>query len=283
MKTKRFGLKPFVFLLALSSAVFSIGDSAGGHLYALARANSAISADSVAAFYRTASTLGFHVDEKTMMPVDLRLASLPGKGRFHTLSYFRNGTYQVYDNGLLNFQVDLFHALLRCKDATSIYTFIYRGILSPLQPGRHNGFLGFGSYGDDWYARELNTVIKLPSKTRMLNWSPKNSPSKTSHTFGVSAGSDGFDVSYQYSFDKKGLSVESRSSMATNEYQTIYRVSGYGSYAANSIEFFGAVSFVDEGNSMGNGGNINAWHWTKFNGEKYHGDCVDEFHYSFRM
>jgi len=227
-------------------------------------------------FYEDCMAYGFTVDKNVWIP-----ASTKSAGAISTSQYareFYKYSYQYKDNGILNYQSDFAYAALRSKSSSKIYGIIYRAILSPLQPGRNIGLFGIGSYGDNWYARGVDTKIEFANGYQMESWAPQNSPSKTTGTIGVGLDSNDFSITASVNFAASELKVTSKSNYATNVYQTVYTVSGYGDYAANSVVFYGMA--IARSETAGKAFACTIAQSASYNGKEYHGDCVDSFGFS---
>lgn len=190
---------------------------------------------------------------------------------------FYESSYPSYDNGILQYQTDIQQIFLKCKDASGIFAFAYRIVQSPVQPGRHVGFLGIGSYGDNWYARGVKTTIDLRSGYKLTDWAPENSPSKRSETIGVSGGTSGFSISASVSFDHDELEVTSRTNVAKRHYETEYSVSGTDKYAKYSLKFYGFLTFMTNDSIA----YIDVKHESKFQGIEYHGNITESYAFTF--
>ncbi len=189
---------------------------------------------------------------------------------------FAEWRYTSYDNGVLQYQTDIEQIFLRYKDATNVFAFAYRIVQSPCQNGRHIGFLGIGSYGDNWYARGVKTSITLRAGYNLTDWAPENSSSKRTESIGVSGGSSGFSISASTSFDHSELEVISRTNIAKRYYETEYVVSGVEPYAANSAKYYGFLIFMTDASIA----YIDVKHESSFEGIAYHGKVTDSHEYT---
>ncbi len=189
---------------------------------------------------------------------------------------FAEWRYTSTDNGVLQYQTDIEQIFLRYKDVTNVFAFAYRIVQSPCQPGRNIGFLGIGSYGDNWYARGVKTSITLRTGYKLTDWAPENSPSKRTESIGVSGGSEGFSISASASFDHSELEVISRTNIAKRHYETEYVVSGNDEYAANSIKYYGFLTFMTDASIA----YIDVKHESSFEGVSYHGKVTDSHEYT---
>ena len=191
---------------------------------------------------------------------------------------FKVYSYPVRDAGHLQYQTDIQQVFLSNKYSSKSFAFAYRVVLSPLQPGRNWGFLGIGSYGDNWYARSLKTTINLRDGYSLADWSPKNVPATYSGSIGVGGGSVGFQISASVDFSMSELTVISRSNVATAHYETEYRISGAGNYAANSIAFYGFLTFVTPGPG---GAWIDVTHSCGYEGVEYHHLVTHDYSFGY--
>ncbi|MDD5932838.1 MAG: hypothetical protein PUC70_00955 [bacterium] len=191
---------------------------------------------------------------------------------------FQTYSYPVNDAGELQYQTDIQQVFLKNVNSSNTYAFAYRVVLSPLQPGRDWGFIGIGSHGDNWYARVLKTTIDLRDGYSLADWSPKNLPANYSGTIGVCGGSSGFEISATVDFSMSELTVTSRSNVATSHYETEYSIYGYGNYAANSVVFYGFLTFIVPNS-------YSAWidvtHTCEYFGSEYHGTVSHNYSFTY--
>lgn len=193
------------------------------------------SASSIDTFRANASAYGFSIDE-CWSPVwmdDLQTYSYP---------YYEGGNH-------LQFQTDVQQVLLRHRDSSNLYCFAYRVVMSPCQPGRYWGFLGIGSYGDDWYSKQLVTTIQFRSeKYHILDWAPQNVSQTYSGTIGIEAGyPSGITVGASVDFSSSDLTYSSHTNVALNKYETVYNIDVSAIHLPDiskySSVYYGFVSF----------------------------------------
>jgi hypothetical protein len=172
---------------------------------------------------------------------------------------------KFYDNETtLNYSTEIEEVLLKHVGSTNVYAFAYRILMSPLQV-RHLGFLGIGSYGDDWSIDKASTKITLNSTNHLESWAPQNGISKASVTMGVGLDTTGPSISASVTYDVSELNISSSSNAATGVfgacysiftfYQQDWRV-GYfwgpliDSYTKNSEYYYGFMTFCTDAGSL---------------------------------
>lgn len=174
--------------------------------------------DKNCSYLDTASALGFSIPS-TYSP------------RFHinrqTYYDFRLDSYEYKIKNKLQYYTEVYDCLFRSNNDPSLFLYAYRITTDP-HKGREWGFLGIGSYGEDWRTQEIKTTIQLYSNQNILNYAPLNSPSRytTSIGFGVEAGTGGVSMSASasVSYDHSELNVYSNTSTGLHLYQTIYAI-----------------------------------------------------------
>lgn len=153
---------------------------------------------------------------------------------------------EVYRKKKFEHYTQLVETFLQNTVDNSIYVYAYKIVSEPNQPGRHWGFMGIGSYGDDFLQDSVKTTIQFPESYSILSYAPQNSPVSTTTTIGVSAGTSGFDISSQVSFEHSELEVISNTSTHRRIYETIYEFDSkdnWTSYNAGEVSSFGIVLF----------------------------------------
>jgi len=247
-----------------------------------------LKASAYSGFYGAAESYGFEIGRK-WVPVKTTVTG--GINPKRLSSYIWNDTYQYYDNGILNFQVDIHQFLLKYS-SENIYSYMYRADLSPQHPGRNNGFMGIGSYGDNWYSHAMATsAYNLLNGASITNWLPKNKPSSSVTNVGFSIGADGVSVSFANEMTHSELSVSSETNLATNVYGVRYQMNfeSYSddylkndSYVRYSSVYYGGFVFRSNSYISPSVKIMDIKHSSTFYGALYHGDATDNFLYSIR-
>ncbi len=158
-----------------------------------------------------------------------------------SLRYYSN-SFSYYERDELNHRTYFNFYFLENLKSPKYYSVIYRIVTSP-QQARHWGFLGIGSYGDNWSFYNLDVKAILQSGT-IINWSPKNQPLEGTVTEGFSFGTDGTsNISYSISYPISELSITSKTNVASGIYETIYSDVSVTDYTKNSAIYTGAFAF----------------------------------------
>lgn len=185
----------------------------------------------------TASSLGFSIPS-TYSP------------RFHINRETQYDFYHGYDKyeiqNKMQYYTEYYDCLLRNNNDSSLFLYVYRITAGP-HKGRNWGFLGIGSYGEDWRLKEVRTTIQLASNQQILNYAPLNSPSRYTTSIGFGVGADGANASVtaSVSYDHNELNVFSNTSTGSRLYETIYTVdySSENSYNSRQSYHYGLLYF----------------------------------------
>ena len=107
-------------------------------------------------------------------------------------------------------------------DGTNLRGIVYRITTKPYQPGRYWGFLGIGSYGDDFLQDSINVYLRLQQPNVFMNYAPRVKP--TTGSMGVSASYNGdtFGISVTHSYDYSDLSIINNSDTVNQIYDVTY-------------------------------------------------------------
>ena len=159
---------------------------------------------------------------------------------------FLCGAYAQTDHDELQYQTDIEDILLRNKNAWNVYCYAYRVVQTAYQPGRNPGFLGIGSYGDNWFARGIRVTADLNEEYNyaLTDWSPQNVPKNGSYNVGISFGTSGFQVSMPLQINQNELSIESLVKLPTRHFEINYSVMGFSEYSMNSLCLYGMFVFA---------------------------------------
>ncbi|CCV63621.1 hypothetical protein BN85400440 [Alteracholeplasma palmae J233] len=128
--------------------------------------------------------------------------------------------------------------LMRNSVDPSLHAVAYRVLTSPKQL-REWGFIGFGSYGNNYSNYDVHTTITFPNEKHLysiLDYTPRNQPS--SSTVGISVGMSvsGPSVSASTSFNHRELNVYSDTSTSDKVYKTRYQYRS-GIWDINSTKY----------------------------------------------
>lgn len=131
-------------------------------------------------------------------------------------------------------------------DAPEIKGIIYRITTKPYQPGRYWGFLGIGSYGDDFLQDSVNVKIQLPSNSELMSYAPM--AKSTSYTISVGASIDSsgeIGLSYGYSYLVDDLTIINNSSSLNKLYNVTYdyNQNNWNEYTTSELYSYGMLLF----------------------------------------
>lgn len=162
---------------------------------------------------------------------------------FTDLDFYENEAI-VYRNEKYEHYTLIVETFLQNTIDSTLYTYAYKVVTDPKQPGRNWGFLGIGSYGDDFLQDSVKTSIQFPPNYQIMSYAPHNSPGAYTTSIGVGAGSSGFDVSASVSFDHSELTVISNTSTGSRFYETIYDFdsnNNWTPYTTGEVTSYGMV------------------------------------------
>lgn len=187
-------------------------------------------------------------------------------------------SFSQTDTNGLQYQTDIQDVLLRNRNAWNVYCYAYRVVQTAYQPGRYNGFLGIGSYGDKWYARGMHVVADLSEEYNyaLTDWSPKNAPKDGTYQIGISYGSSGFQVSMPININFNELSISSSTKLPTRHFEVNYEVKGYSAYSANSLCLYGMFVFATPTTPYREP-YISVKFQSRYFGKEYHGMAYQDF------
>lgn len=163
--------------------------------------------------------------------------------------YMKNNTIQ-FDDYYRNIKGDkhytaYYQVLVQSKSNPEIYAFVYKIITSPSQL-RNWGFCGIGSYGNNYFNYDVKTTITFPyneESIQILDYYPKNSPSKSTTSIGLGIDSSGPSISASVSYDHSELNVISNTRTGEDLYSTHFKIRGYSNYAKGEIHSYGMLLF----------------------------------------
>lgn len=130
--------------------------------------------------------------------------------------------------------------------APEIKCVIYRVTTKPYQPGRYWGFLGIGSYGDDFLQDSVSVKVQLPSDAELMSYAPMSLPTSQTVSIGAQVGSDGVvGVSFGYSYSINDVTVVNNSSTLSKLYNITYdfNQSNWNEYTTSEIHSYGMLIF----------------------------------------
>ena len=139
------------------------------------------------------------------------------------------------------------------------------------------GFLGIGSYGDDWYCSSVETTIDFPSNYELCNWAPENLPSDYSGSIGISVGSGGFQPSASINFAGQSVEIKSETNVAKKHFQAYYHSTTLNSASHSTMKFYGFCTFRTSSSNV----SITVKHQANYYGREYHGVCGDLLSYTY--
>ncbi len=204
-------------------------------------------ADGYDEFYALAQGYGFNIS-KEYKPKFLRETN--SGGAYDDQTFIRketiiNGIKDKTEN--VTTVIDM---LLYNVKNPRVHCYAYKVISEPKQPGRNWGFMGIGSYGDDFLQDYVKVTIDFPKEYEILSYTPTNSPSQWTTSIGVGLSGSGFDISASVSFDHSELNVISRTSTYDRYYEAVYdfdynyKVNGkHTEYMKHEVTSFGMIMF----------------------------------------
>lgn len=195
----------------------------------------------------------------------------------YKMADFKTPSYQFDDNGDAQYRTDIQQVLLKNKNANDTYAFAYRVTESPIAVSRHWGFMGIGSYGDDWYCSSVQTTIDLPSNYELCNWAPENLVDDYSGTIGISAGNGGFQLSASVNFQKQSIEIKSESNVAKRHFEAYYHSTTLNQASHNTMKFYGFCTFRANATDV----SITVKHQANYYGKEFHGVCGDLLTYAY--
>lgn len=195
----------------------------------------------------------------------------------YKMSDFQTPYYQFDNNGVAQYRTDIQQVLLRNTKADDTYAFAYRVTESPMCTTRNWGFLGIGSYGDDWYCSSVETTIDFPSNYELCNWAPENLPSDYSGSIGISVGSGGFQLSASINFAGQSVEIKSETNVAKKHFQAYYHSTTLNSASHSTMKFYGFCTFRTSSSNV----SITVKHQANYYGREYHGVCGDLLSYTY--
>lgn len=228
MKRNRFFIFLFLVLFFLGNQYDCYADDHNYFLdYSTEGGGGGISAEEFAYY---ASALGFSLS-KNNIPLYINGTTI------------RKTFYEVRRKDKLEHHTTFFDFIVMNEDNPHILIYAYKIITKPYQPGRNWGFMGIGSYGDDFLQDQVHVTIDFNKNISLLNHAPKNKPSQVGSSIGVSYGTSGFSVSASADYTHSQLNIISRSSIANNQYDVLYDFdeSNWTAYTTNEVESFGMV------------------------------------------
>ena len=192
-------------------------------------------AENLDAFHKEAAACGFDIDED-FEPI-----------------YMENDTVE-FDYYHRNVKGDrhytaYYQVLVRSKSNPEIYAFVYKIITSPYQL-RNWGFCGIGSYGNNYFNYDIKTNVTFPynkESIEILDYYPKNSPSKSTTSIGVGLDSSGPSISASVSYDHSELTVISNTRTADDLYNTYFKIRGTSNYVKGEMHSYGMLMFRSSG------------------------------------
>ncbi len=87
---------------------------------------------------------------------------------------YREESYSAWVKDKHLYDITIVDALIEHETNSQNKCYLYKVACKPYQPGRNWGFLGIGSYGDDFSMDHVQVRIQFPNRYFMYNWAPKN-------------------------------------------------------------------------------------------------------------
>lgn len=249
--------RKLILPLVLAACVFSFG-AEKGCTYRLAK----MGANSANAFQGHCDAYGFTISDNWAP---------------YKMTDFKTPSYQFDDNGEAQYRTDIQQVLLRSTKANDIYAFAYRVTESPIAIKRNWGFMGIGSYGDDWYCSSLRTTIDFPSNYELCNWAPENLNNDYSGTIGISVGNGGYQLSANVNFKQQSVEIKSESNVAKRHFEAYYHSTVLNSASHSTMKFYGFCTFRTSSSNV----SITIKHQANYYGKEFHGVCGDLLSYTY--
>ena len=202
------------------------------------------SADGYDAFYAEATGLGFSIS-RDYKPIFMWGRNLNPNGQEDIKTLIRKDSIEKKAKEKLENVTTFYDILLYNVHNPSIYCYAYKVISEPKQPGRNWGFMGIGSYGDDFVQDNIKITIDFPKSYEILSYVPINAPDTWTMTMGVGLSSDRPDVSASVSYNHIDLTIISRTSTYDCYYEAEYDFdeSKRSDYMKHEVATFGMILF----------------------------------------
>ncbi len=196
------------------------------------------------AFYAEVESYGFNIVRK-FQPRFIYPYNDDSNSEPYTEKLLRRNEFKTFVKEKLLHTTTIIDMVLQHKDNPDIKCYAYKVISAPKQPGRNWGFLGIGSYGDDFVQNYVKVSIDFPSSYEILSYVPENSPSKYTTSIGIGLSGEGPSVSASVSFDHNELTVISRTKTDEKHYEAIYDFDEnmQTEYTKNEVASFGMILF----------------------------------------
>lgn len=107
-------------------------------------------------------------------------------------------------------------------DGTNIRGIVYRISTKPYQPGRNWGFMGIGSYGDDFLQDSVRVKLQLQTPNVLLNYEPKVNPTTGSIGVGVTSNGKNLGISLNKTINTSDLNIINNSDTVRQIYDVTY-------------------------------------------------------------
>lgn len=201
-------------------------------------------ADGYNAFYVEVEALGFSIS-RDYKPGFLWDKNPDSSSQEEIKKFLRKDEIRNYAKDKLENVTTFYDMLLYNIYNPSIYCYAYKVISEPKQPGRNWGFMGIGSYGDDFVQDNIKITIDFPKNFELLSYIPVNNPNTWTTSAGVGLSSDGFQISAQVSYNHSELTIISRTSTADCYYEAEYDFdeSKRSEYMKHEVATFGMILF----------------------------------------
>ncbi len=107
-------------------------------------------------------------------------------------------------------------------DGTNIRGIVYRISTKPYQPGRNWGFMGIGSYGDDFLQDSVRVNMQLQTPNVLLNYEPKVNPTTGSIGVEVTLNGKNLGISLNKTINTSDLNIINNSDTVRQIYDVTY-------------------------------------------------------------
>ncbi len=143
----------------------------------------------------------------------------------------------------------VYQVLVKSKADSDLYGFSYKIVSSPYQE-RNWGFMGIGSYGNNYYNYDIKTKIDFSNDPyyskenyTITDYAPVNLPDSTTGSIGVGYGKDGPSISASVDYSHSELDVYSYIRTGDRKYSTYYKIRGTGAYPSGEVNSYGMLMF----------------------------------------
>lgn len=188
-------------------------------------------------FYTYMSGLGFQIsqDNNPYIIESYNLNTGEPERKKVSITEYARGSYSSPYN-----KTRIYEALMYNENDISIKSYVFKIVLKPYQHRLYNGIYC------NCYQGKVTVHINL-NDSQMLDFAPKNNPSSTNFTFGISVNSSGPNISASMNVSLNELNISSQSSTINNIYHVTYKFSNYScsDYMSNEVALYGMFCFSE--------------------------------------